>query len=99
MEEITYMHLDTGKGGKVTAAIKLDNEFGYTRACVGLAFCCPKDQFNKRIGRTIAKGRLDKDKVSWELTVNPKTFKKEVKEHLVYAIECQDPSLPTAWTK
>lgn len=50
---IAYMHFKLGKG-RVTAAIEVEGQ----TASVGLAFCSPKDQFERRRGRLIAGGRL-----------------------------------------
>lgn len=56
-KEISYFHFRSGDGhrGGVTVAY-------YTSADkpgVGLAFCSPKDVYNKKLGRTIASGRLE----------------------------------------
>ena len=46
--------------GIITAAYIYDKKNNKIR--IGLAFCSPKDKFNKRIGREIAKGRLERNK-------------------------------------
>jgi hypothetical protein len=62
----------TARAGVVTVVYDTvdgaEDEFGYTINNVpafGVAFCSPKDQFNKRIGRLIAAGRLSK-KNGWK---------------------------------
>jgi hypothetical protein len=54
-----YMHLHVGMG-RVTLALrhKLCAAKG-DEVEVGVAFCSPKDQFNKARGRNIARGRLE----------------------------------------
>src|ERR1700687_2633301 len=51
----SYSHLLVGKG-KVTLAAKF---FDSNWVEVGVAFCSPKDQFNRKKGRLIATGRRE----------------------------------------
>jgi hypothetical protein len=55
----TFVHTDLGNG-HATLAIRetmAANNTGIIE--VGVAFCSPNEQFNRRIGRTIASGRLN----------------------------------------
>jgi hypothetical protein len=58
-ERIHYMHIELGsRGGKATLAFTCHKEGEQEIATVGIAFCSPRDQFNKAKGRQIASARL-----------------------------------------
>ena len=59
---ILYMHPHLGKG-RATAAIDISD---LDSIKVAFAFCSPKDQFNRKLGRQIATGRLDAGVVHME---------------------------------
>lgn len=89
-DNVRYMHVDIGKG-KATAAI--EEKTGAAR--VGLAFCSPKDQFNKKIGRLISSGRLQHDKCFFELTLDPeRRLKEQVYEAFKAALSERDERFP-----
>ena len=54
----TFVHMDLGDGHASLAIRETMNE-GSGTIEVGVAFCSPNEQFNRRIGRTIASGRLN----------------------------------------
>lgn len=56
-EDIRYVHVDIG-GGKLTLAIDME------KYRFGAAWCSPHDQFCRKKGRMIARGRLKTDKTT-----------------------------------
>lgn len=49
---------------------------------IAFAFCSPKDAYNTKLGRTIARGRLERQREgSHVLTVNGKTFQKMLSQN------------------
>jgi len=76
---ISFMHFELG-GGRVTAAVEVADG----AAKVGLAFCSPRDQFERRKGRLISEGRLAAGKHFCELPLVPdERVKKQVLDHLM----------------
>ena len=61
-EEIRFRHLRFKQGGAVTIAWhnEYDLDSDIKHVSYALAFCSPKDSFNKKLGRIISKGRLSK---------------------------------------
>lgn len=57
MSDVRYYHIRTG-GGVVTCCVRRNVQESTSE--LGFAMCSPKDQFNRKIGRTIALGRLNK---------------------------------------
>lgn len=55
--EVRFFHMPYGRG-HVTVAYKLVQQVNFKEVVASAAFCSPKDQFSKKIGRTIASGRL-----------------------------------------
>lgn len=55
-EKIIYVHWRTDNSGSLTFAMEGFDGTGQRR--VGVAFCAPTDNFCKKRGRTIAKGRM-----------------------------------------
>lgn len=52
-----YIHIRSDEGrGSVTVAYKIENN----TVSYNIARCCPTDNFCRRIGRNIARGRLEK---------------------------------------
>lgn len=54
MNTTYFQHLFVGSGHLTIAAKKAK----HNKAVGGFAWCSPQDQFNKRLGRTIAEGRM-----------------------------------------
>lgn len=59
-QEVNYVHLTIGDGGRVTAAYSLDPHRTERVRTVTYAFayCAPQDTFLKKVGRAKAGGRL-----------------------------------------
>lgn len=60
-DEYTYLYIgDRSGGGKhtgiMTIAVKRLSDVQYK---IGVSFCSPRDAFNKKLGRLIARGRCD----------------------------------------
>lgn len=59
MEKVRFMHICTEENGAVTLAYQRRGEDD-DLWLFGAAFCAPTDTFNRALGRTIARGRLEK---------------------------------------
>lgn len=61
----------SNKSGVITIASEIDNTTG--KKHFGIAFCSPKDIFNKKLARKIAIGRLNKHTSKFHMTGNKDT--------------------------
>jgi len=84
-----FMHLDLDEG-KVTFAFKVRGNLTH----VGAAWCSPTDQFNRKLGRAIAEGRLDADKCLWKLETAGCTTRAQIKARIREALKTA-----IEWTK
>lgn len=90
-----YMHFKI-KENRVTAAIKVKDDVAH----VALAFCCPRDQFSKKLGRIIAEGRLAHKGPHFTWPVSPdRRTKEQVHEFILAAVEAGSETFPAAWAQ
>lgn len=60
-----FIHFRNGQRGGATAAFEVEGD----TINIGVSFCSVKDQFNRKLGRKIAIGRLNNVKTEYRFTI------------------------------